>query len=457
MGLLGDLFPGIDVPRARDYDMEQLLVEIMEQDYGFTNDAEGYLVLKISQLIELLGIRHCVFLMGNPGSFKSFMWKVLKNAKTRRGEKTTVVDLSPKAISTNELYGFVNMATREWKDGIISKVMRDLGNVPDMHPKWILLDGDLDANWIESMNSVMDDNRLLTLPSNERIPLKQQMKMIFEIRDLNNATPATATRAGIVCMSDVEGVQWRCYVVSWIKKLEQPDAVKEGLQKMFDKYGGDTYFWMLKFAKVLVPMYDICSTMACCSMLEHLLNPAVNPQATEALEYWFVFCWTAAVGFCLCEVDGVDYRKNFSNWWKGEMKTIKYLSKGTIFDYYVKQYQLEEWTTAVETLEYSSDTPMGEITVPTNETVAMTYFMKALVYMHHPIMLIGLAGCGKTQSCTGMLKNLPTDEFCWFGMNMSFFTDSTLLQAMMESPLEKKAGKLYAPPGKLHMSTLSTI
>lgn len=33
-------------------------------------------------------------------------------------------------------------------------------------------EGDLDANWIESMNSVMDDNRLLTLPSNERIPLK---------------------------------------------------------------------------------------------------------------------------------------------------------------------------------------------------------------------------------------------------------------------------------------------
>ena len=48
-------------------------------------------------------------------------------------------------------------------------------------------DGDLDANWIESMNSVMDDSRLLTLPSNERIPLKLHMKMIFEARQIAGA------------------------------------------------------------------------------------------------------------------------------------------------------------------------------------------------------------------------------------------------------------------------------
>ncbi|CAE7410103.1 ODA11 [Symbiodinium natans] len=240
MGLLADLFPGIDVPRARDYEMEEVLVDVMQNDYGYTHDPDGYLLLKITQLIELLGIRHCVFLMGNPGSFKSAMWKILKNAKTRRGEKTTVVDFSPKAISTNELYGFVNMQTREWKDGIISKVMRDLGQIPDSHPKWIMLDGDLDANWIESMNSVMDDNRLLTLPSNERIPLKVHMKMIFEIRDLNYATPATATRAGIVCMDDTFGVQWRSYVKSWIKKQEHPDNVKEQLWTFFERCGAST-------------------------------------------------------------------------------------------------------------------------------------------------------------------------------------------------------------------------
>ena len=41
--------------------------------------------------------KHC------SGGFKSCLWKVLKNAKSKRGDKTTVVDFSPKAISTNEL------------------------------------------------------------------------------------------------------------------------------------------------------------------------------------------------------------------------------------------------------------------------------------------------------------------------------------------------------------------
>ena len=43
------------------------------------------------------------------------------------------------------------------------------------------------------MNSVMDDNRMLTLASNERVPLKAHMRMIFEIRDLKYATPATVS------------------------------------------------------------------------------------------------------------------------------------------------------------------------------------------------------------------------------------------------------------------------
>ncbi len=94
---------------------------------------------------------------------------------------------------------------------------------------------------------------------------------------------------------------------------------------------------------------------------------------------------------------------------------------------------------------------MGKITVPTTETVAMSYCMKAPILVHHPIMLIGLAGCGKTQSSLGLLKSLDPSAFTFSLMNRSYYTDSTLLQSMLEAPLEKKAGKLFAPPGKLQM------
>ena len=63
--------------------------------------------------------------------------------------------LNPKALSPKELYGYITAATREWRDGMLSDQLRSLGLIPNEDPKWIALDGDLDTIWIESMNSVM--------------------------------------------------------------------------------------------------------------------------------------------------------------------------------------------------------------------------------------------------------------------------------------------------------------
>eukprot|EP00967_Tisochrysis_lutea_P125467 scaffold210947_cov18-Tisochrysis_lutea.AAC.1 len=68
MGLLNDLFPGVDPPRKRDIEFENVVVETT-MAMGLTPEED--FVLRVVQLSELLAIRHCVFLMGPAGSGRS--------------------------------------------------------------------------------------------------------------------------------------------------------------------------------------------------------------------------------------------------------------------------------------------------------------------------------------------------------------------------------------------------
>jgi len=83
--------------------------------------------------------------------------------------------------------------------------------------KWSVLDGDIDPEWIESLNTVMDDNKVLTLVSNDRIFLTPSMRLIFEISNLKNATPATVSRAGVLFINESD-VGWIPYMNSWLER-----------------------------------------------------------------------------------------------------------------------------------------------------------------------------------------------------------------------------------------------
>ncbi|NXE83161.1 DYH17 protein, partial [Cochlearius cochlearius] len=446
MGLIGDLFPALDVPRKRDLNFEKIIKQSMLE---LKLQAEESFVLKVVQLEELLQVRHSVFVIGNAGCGKSQVLRSLKKTYQSMKRKPVTVDLDPKAVTCNELFGVIHPSTREWKDGLFSSAMRDLANITHKGPKWIILDGDIDPMWIESLNTVMDDNKVLTLASNERIPLNPTMRLLFEISHLRTATPATVSRAGILYINPAD-LGWNPVVTSWIE-ARTVQSEKANLMILFDKYLPVCLEKLKSGFKKITPVPEITVIQTVLYLLECLLTPQAAPPDSprELYELYFVFACAWAFGGAMFQDQLVDYRLEFSKWWVNEFKTVKFPSQGTIFYYYIdpetKKFML--WTEKVPKFKLDPEVPLQASMVHTTETIRLRYFMDLLMEKQRPVMLVGNAGTGKSVLMRDKLEALSADEYLVQFVPFNFYTTSAMLQAVLEKPLEKKSGRNYGPPG----------
>ena len=131
-----------------------------------------------------------------------------------------------------------------------------------------------------------------------------------------------------------------------------------------------------------------------CKLLESIFYKEV-----QGLKYKFIFAWVWSIGAGFTEVDGKDYSKDFSNWWKDKWNTIKYSSRGGVFDYYVNttNRKLEEWSKLLAK-EYKVNTsePISKFAVPTTDTVSFQFLLRQYVSVGHSPLLVGNVGWGKT-------------------------------------------------------------
>lgn len=97
----------------------------------------------------------------------------------------------------------------------------------------MVCDGDIDPEWIEALNSVLDDNRLLTLPSGWRIQFQPNVNFIFETHDLSHASPATISRMGIISLSEGD-INHKDIIRTWL--LTTPEDLHLTLGQFVDDY-----------------------------------------------------------------------------------------------------------------------------------------------------------------------------------------------------------------------------
>ena len=213
-GIIGDLFLNVEEPIQDN----SLLLQAVQEIGTSQNLMQHPMFLnKVIELREMVLVRHGLMIVGDPLSGKTCCYRILQDALTllnERGElpcdlnaeselKTDVFAINPKSISMGDLYGYNDQVSQEWSDGVLSKIYRAAAACAahEDNRKWIVFDGPVDAVWIENMNTVLDDNRKLCLVSGEMLPMSQYMNMIFETLNLEQASPATVSRCGMVYMN----------------------------------------------------------------------------------------------------------------------------------------------------------------------------------------------------------------------------------------------------------------
>ncbi|XP_014066736.1 cytoplasmic dynein 1 heavy chain 1 isoform X2 [Salmo salar] len=472
--LLSDVFPGVQYMRGEMTALREELRKVCAEmflTYGDGDDVGSMWVEKVLQLYQITQINHGLMMVGPSGSGKTMAWRVLLKALERlEGMEGVAHIIDPKAISKDHLYGTLDPNTREWTDGLFTHVLRKIiDNVRGELQKrqWIIFDGDVDPEWVENLNSVLDDNKLLTLPNGERLSLPPNVRIMFEVQDLKYATLATVSRCGMVWFSeDVLSTDMIFnHFLARLRSIPLDEGEDEAfrMHKGTEDEGEETASPMLQIqrdtAAILQPYFTstglVIKTLEHASKMEHIMdftrlrcmgslfsmlhqacrnvalynnNHSDFPMPNDQLERYMQRYLIYAVLWSFSGDGRLKIRGELGEYIR-RITTVPLPSAPNvpIIDYEVTiSGEWQSWQGKVPQIEVETHKVASpDVVVPTLDTVRHEALLYTWLAEHKPLVLCGPPGSGKTMTLFSALRALPDMEVV--GLNFSSATTPELL------------------------------
>jgi len=445
VSLINDLFPGLNPEKAVFPEIERAIAECcVETGLQLHPQWLG----KIIQLYETYLVRHGIMVVGAAGSGKTMITYILRDTLTKIVVKHTTVKMNPKAITPKQMYGFQDPIANEWSEGTFTALWRK-SNDPrkkGVNP-WMVMDGPVDAIWIEDLNTVLDDNRMLTVANGDRIPMSQNMKIMFEPEDLRNASPATVSRAGIIYVSSTD-LGWQPildkYVTSRINAKE-----KEILPALFAKYlVPGIKFNTESGAKQLMPVVDMNLVTTFLTLLSGILpelKEKDEPISVQKYERVIIMACLWSTGALFELSDRVKYQESIQSIPNNQCPVLKTEGQ-TIYDFTLDdKFEWGDWQ-LTKLVADPNKFDFASLLVPTMDSVRMHYFMHLMLDQKRPVLLVGGPGTAKSSVSMMYIENQPKSQYIFKNINFSSATTCQIFQNIIESTVEKRSGKIFGPP-----------
>ncbi|CAH1099757.1 unnamed protein product [Psylliodes chrysocephalus] len=475
LSLVTDLFPNQTLEKTAYPELEEAIIGQVEQA-GLVNHPSW--CLKLIQLYETQMVRHGIMTLGPTGAGKTTCIQTLMRALTQMGDFHREMRMNPKSITAAQMFGRLDVATNDWTDGIFSALWRKtLKSKPGEHV-WLVLDGPVDSIWIENLNSVLDDNKTLTLANGDRLSMSPTCKIIFEPHNIDNASPATVSRNGMVYMSS-SGLNWKPVIRAWLKSRSPKEI--EVFQHLFDESFSKMYSWGTQNLSLVIEVLQCNITLQIIRILEGLIPKQIVSEeeisasksdagdledeiveevekveedkvfTSEHLAKLYVFALVWGMGAYLETEDRLKYDLFF----REELSFLdlpvndkKHLD-ATLFDYVVNlEGEWVSWNTMVTNYVYPElSTPeFAQILIPIPDNVRINFLIDTIAKQEKAVLIIGEQGTAKTVMMKSFMKNANGEIYLNRSFNFSSATSPFQFQKTIESYVEKRMGNTFGPP-----------
>ncbi|XP_055621192.1 dynein axonemal heavy chain 12 [Toxorhynchites rutilus septentrionalis] len=470
-GIISDLFPGVDLPQADYMILTNAFKDVCKDMQLQPKDT---FLTKVIQTYEMIIVRHGFMMVGQPYSGKSMTLKVLAECLGKlRGksdnpyfQKVRYDVVNPKAITMGQLYGAFDPISYEWTDGIASTIFRHfaIDTTPDR--KWLIFDGPVDAVWIENMNTVLDDNKKLCLTSGEVITMTGEMSMIFEVMDLEQASPATVSRCGMIFM-EPSVIGWEAFVKSWIQKCNKYWTTdwEDFLLEIFRWVVPDCLTFIRRQCRQYLYPGDTCLLVCTMNIFQMVIDEAVHDNPDDYQKYlftWFQAALIYSVVWGLAGILDMESKMKFDEFyreiWKGTDEhhpvpealgkiDVSMPGEGMILDYVYYFKQKGSWRYYPDMVRQMKNEVGITLLVPTLDSIRYMHIIDIHVKNKKPLLLVGPTGTGKTYYFQNYLMS-KMDKTTFSPTLVTFTSQITAnqTQELIVSKLIKKRRGLYRPP-----------
>ncbi len=469
-GIISDLFPEA---QQSDTDHSALISSLRSACQRFNLQLNSHFQQKCIQLYETTILRHGLMLVGDTGGGKTMCYRALAWAMTDqckqqnpKFQKVEYTVLNPKSVKMHQLYGDFDRNTREWVPGVLASEFKKFADDKSENRKWLIFDGPVDALWIETMNTVLDENKKLCLVSGAIISMSSTMSMIFEVEDLAVASPATVSRCGMVYLDPVTCVPTDAHVQRWIEKMHEGiSSFAKEFKSLFEDYLEPALEYLRKqtLMKEYVPSVNPNLIASCLNLLDSLFSE-FDPrkmtglskddiaqkllQVAHVMEPYFIFSVIWSVG-ATCDHNG---RKLFDKFIRSLTVTKNaqplFPNEGLVYDY-VFNAETREWNHWMKTIpefQLSPKLQFQDMIIPTIDSVRYTWLMDKLLTNDKHVLCIGPTGTGKSLVANEKVMRGMPESYLPFLVYFSAQTDANQLQSIIDGRLEKHRKGVYGPP-----------